>query len=92
MYTNPNPNLTPQCRARKYEISSLYTDWRMDKNMDRRADPRIPLKTFVFQGYTHLITLITLQLYMGKPLFLHTTSMGESNTIVSAYTLYRHLQ
>ena len=29
MYTNPNPNLTPQCRARKYEQTNGWTDGHM---------------------------------------------------------------
>ena len=28
MYTNPNPNLTPQCRARKYGQTDGRTDGR----------------------------------------------------------------
>ena len=27
MYTNPNPNLTPQCRARKYGLTGRTARW-----------------------------------------------------------------
>ena len=34
MYTNPNPNLTPQCRARKYGRTDRRTDRRTDGQTD----------------------------------------------------------